>query len=220
MSTPSEQASLGRLAPVAPGGALPPEPPELSARILSEGARLLSGASAFFFLAFVFAYFYLRSLNVEHKFHPAHVNPNQALGGAMVGCIVASALLAFAGGRASKARAGAWPRLIALAVLLGLAAVALQCIEYTKQHFGPTDGSYASVFCIWTALYMVFVLGAMYWLETHAATELRARRAPAPAEGEIREADRLIAPGLDAAVFYWVFLAAIGVLSYVVLYLL
>ena len=31
-------------------------------------------------------------------------------------------------------------------------------------------------------------------------------------------ADLLIAPGLDAAVFYWVFLAAIGVITYVVLY--
>ena len=30
----------------------------------------------------------------------------------------------------------------------------------------------------------------------------------------------LIAPGLDAAVFYWAFLASIGVLTYVILYLL
>jgi len=30
----------------------------------------------------------------------------------------------------------------------------------------------------------------------------------------------LIAPGLDAAVFYWAFLAGIGVITYVVLYLL
>ena len=50
----------------------------------------------------------------------------------------------------------------------------------------------------------------MYWLETHVATELRARRAPAGGEGDIEDPDRLIAPGLDAAVFYWGFLAAIG----------
>ena len=35
----------------------------------------------------------------------------------------------------------------------------------------------------------------------------------------MQEPDRLIAPALDAAVFYWGFLAAIGVLTYVVLYL-
>ncbi|HWX52594.1 MAG TPA: hypothetical protein VNY34_04835, partial [Solirubrobacteraceae bacterium] len=96
----------------------------------------------------------------------------------------------------------------------------LQCFEYTKQHFGPTDGGFASVFCTWTAFYVIAVLGTMYWLETQVATELRARRAPAGAEGDIREADRLIAPGMDAAVFYWSFLAGIGVVTYVVLYLL
>lgn len=226
MSTPSEHAPLGRLVPPVPLGTdVPPEPPDVGARILSEAARLLCGATTFFFLSFVFAYFYLRSLNVEHKFHPAHVDPNQALGGAMLGCVVVSALLAFAGGRMMKARTAGWTRPIGLAVLLGLAAVALQCIEYTKQNFGPTNGSYASVFCLWTATYMVFVLGAIYWLETHLATELRAQRAPAPTapaagEADIRAADRLIAPGLDAAVFYWVFVAAIGVVTYVVLYVI
>jgi heme/copper-type cytochrome/quinol oxidase subunit 3 len=206
--------------PVGPAGERPPEPPEIGARALSEGARILAGGTAFFFLALVFAYFYLRSLNEEHMWHPAHVNPNQALGGAMIGCIVASALLAFFGGRLMKAGNASWVAPLGLAVVLGLVAVALQCIEYTRQHFGPTNGAYASVFCAWTALYLLVVLGSMYWLETHAATELRARRAPAGREGEIAEADRLIAPGLDAAVFYWEFVAAIGVLTYVVLYLL
>jgi hypothetical protein len=59
----------------------------------------------------------------------------------------------------------------------------------------------------------------MYWLETQVATELRARRAPAP-HGDIEDPDRLIAPGLDAAVFYWAFLAGLGVVAYVTLYLL
>ena len=81
--------------------------------------------------------------------------------------------------------------------LLGLAAVALQCIEYTKQNFGPTDGAFASVFCAWTAFYLVAVLGTMYWLETQVATELRAApaRPGAHAEGDIVAPDRLIAPG-------------------------
>ena len=58
---------------------------------------------------------------------------------------------------------------------------------------------------------LLAVLATMYWLETHVATELRARREPAPpASGDIKDPDRLIAPGLDAAVFYWCFLAAIG----------
>ena len=105
-------------------------------------------------------------------------------------------------------------------LLLGLAAVAVQCIEYTVQDFGPTRGAYASVFVGWSAFYLIAVLATMYWLETHVATELRARRAPASSQGDVQEPDRLIAPGLDAAVFYWSFLAGIGVLTYVVLYLL
>jgi hypothetical protein len=66
----------------------------------------------------------------------------------------------------------------------------------------------------------VAVLGTMYWLETQVATEARARRSPAGKEGDIREADRLIAPGLSAAAFFWAYLAAIGAIAYIVLYLL
>ncbi len=68
-----------------------------------------------------------------------------------------------------------------------------------SQHFGPTDGAYASVFCAWTAFYAIAVLATMYWLETQVATELRARRVPAhmldeETGGDIKDPDRLIAP--------------------------
>ena len=46
----------------------------------------------FFFLAFVFAYFYLRSLNVHDMWKPAHVKPDQGLGAAFVACVVLSAI--------------------------------------------------------------------------------------------------------------------------------
>ena len=44
-------------------------------RNLSAAAHLLASATAFFFLAFVFAYFYLRSLNNGHLWRPKHVDP-------------------------------------------------------------------------------------------------------------------------------------------------
>ena len=66
---------------------------------------------------------------------------------------------------------------------------------------------------------IIAILAAMYWLETQLATEIRARRSPSATHGDVLEADRLIAPALDAAVFYWSFLAVIGVATYVVLYL-
>jgi len=220
MALPHEERPMGlQVPPVRPGVEIPPEPPDVGARALAVSARLLAGATTFFFLAFLFSYFYLRSLNVEHMWRPPHVKPDAALGVAFVVCVVLSAALAVLAGRAMKSRAAGWIRPGWGAVVLGLAAIALQCIEYTVQKFGPTDGAFASVFCAWTAFYLIAVLCTMYWLETQVATEMRASRRPAGADGDIKDPDRLIAPGLDAAVFYWVYLAAIGVITYVVLYL-
>jgi heme/copper-type cytochrome/quinol oxidase subunit 3 len=221
MSSPSEKLPLGLMVPPVPAGAeIPPEPPDVGARALSVASRMLCGASTFFFLAFVFAYFYLRSINADNMWHPKHVNPNQGLGAAFIVCILLSAGLTIVAGRRMKAKSPSWLAPGIGGVVLGLVAVVLQCIEYTVQHFGPTNGGYASVFCAWSAFYLIAVLFTMYWLETQLATELRARRSPAAVDGDIKDPDQLIAPALDAAVFYWSFLAGIGIVTYVTLYLL
>lgn len=221
MEASRERRPLGMIVPpVAPGVEIPPEPPDVGARALYIAGRLLAGATTFFFLAFLFAYFYLRSLNQNHMWHPGHVKADQGLGAAIVACVLLSGVLAIVAGRQMKAQSRAWLKPAIGSLALGLAAVALQCVEYTVQHFGPTDGAYASVFCAWTAFFAIATLTTMYWLETQVATELRARRSPAQSHGDIQDPDRLIAPGLDACVFYWSFLAAIGVIAYVVLYLL
>jgi len=222
MSSPSEKLPLGLMVdPVPAGHEIPPEPPDVGARALSVAARLLCGATTFFFLSFLFAYFYLRSLNADHMWRPAHVKPNQGLGVAFIVCVLLSVALAILAGRRMKSGSRNWLAPGIGSVLLGVAAVVIQCVEYTVGKFGPTDGAFASVFCAWTAFYLIAVLGAMYWLETQVATELRARRAPAAVtEGDIKDPDRLIAPGLDAAVFFWSFLGGIGVVTYVTLYLL
>jgi heme/copper-type cytochrome/quinol oxidase subunit 3 len=223
----AEEQPLGKLIPSVPRGVeIPPEPPEVGARTLYVASRLLAGATTFFFLAFVFAYFYLRSLNEDGLWHPAtnpahhHIKPVQGLGAAMIACVLVSAALAIVAGRRMRRESSSWLSPAIGALVLGLAAVGLQCIELTSQRFGPTDGGYASVFCAWSAFYAIAVLGTMYWLETQIATEARARRAPAHARGDIADPDRLIAPGLDACVFFWAYLAALGVIAYVTLYLL
>jgi heme/copper-type cytochrome/quinol oxidase subunit 3 len=214
-----EEQPLGKLIPPVPRGVeIPPEPPDVGARALYVASRLLAGATTFFFLAFLFAYFYLRSLNQANMWRPPHINPDSGLGAAIVGCVLISAALAILAGRRMKGQSRGWTAPAILALVLGLAAVALQCIAYTVQHFGPTDGAYASVYCAWTAFYAIAVLATMYWLETQIATEIRARRSPAE-HGDIRDPDRLIAPGLDACVFYWAYLAGIGAIAYVTLYL-
>jgi heme/copper-type cytochrome/quinol oxidase subunit 3 len=221
MAGASGESARGAMVPAMAGGVeIPPEPPEVGGRALTVASRMLCGATTFFFLAFLFAYFYLRSIDADGMWHPAHVHPKQGLGAAFIACVVLSALLSIVAGRRMKAKSRTWLAPGIVAVALGLVAVALQCVEYTVQHFGPTNGAYASVFCAWTGFYLIAVLFTMYWLETQVATEVRARRAPASSEGDISEPDRLIAPALDAAVFFWSFLAAIGIVTYVTLYLL
>jgi len=151
---------------------------------------------------------------------PAHVKPDQGLGVAFIVCLLLSIALTLVAAQGMKRRSRAWVTPAIGAVVLGLAAIGVQCVEYTVQHFGPTDGAFASVFCAWTAFYLLAVLATMYWLETQVATELRARRSPAEDDGDISDPDRLIAPGLDAAAFFWAYLGAIGVVTYITLYLL
>jgi heme/copper-type cytochrome/quinol oxidase subunit 3 len=221
MAGASGESARGAMVPAMAGGVeIPPEPPEVGGRALTVASRMLCGATTFFFLAFLFAYFYLRSIDADGMWHPAHVHPKQGLGVAFIACVVLSALLSIVAGRRMKAKSRTWLAPGIAAVVLGLVAVAVQCVEYTVQHFGPTNGAYASVFCAWTGFYLIAVLFTMYWLETQVATEVRARRQPAGSEGDISDPDRLIAPALDAAVFFWSFLAAIGIVTYVTLYLL
>jgi heme/copper-type cytochrome/quinol oxidase subunit 3 len=199
-----------------------PEPTDTQPRNLWVSARLGAGAIAFFNLPFVFAYFYLRSVDTKAHWKIGLVHPSSAMGIAIVVAIALSAAVARAG-RARRVEAGA------LAIVLGLVAVALQCIEYTTVDFGPASGGYASVFFGWTAMYAVAVLLAMYWLEVQVATMARAPRGTRveaeltagghePPRGAAADAD-LTTAGYEAASFYWSFLAGIGVLAWVVLYL-
>jgi heme/copper-type cytochrome/quinol oxidase subunit 3 len=221
MEASREQRPLGMSVPPVPAGVeIPPGDIQRARADVRGLGRLLAGATTFFFLAFVFAYFYLRSLNQSHQWHPGHVKVEQGFGAAIIACVVVSAALAFVAGRQMRAESRSWLGPAVGALVLGLAAVVLQCVEFTVQRFGPTDGSFASVFCAWTAFYAIAVLGTMYWLETQVATELRARRTPAHSHGDIADPDKLIAPGLNACVFYWSYLAGLGVIAYVVLYLI
>ena len=52
------------------------EPPEVMARNLRVAAHLWSSATAFFFAAFLFAYFYLRALDSSAVWRPKHVDPS------------------------------------------------------------------------------------------------------------------------------------------------
>jgi heme/copper-type cytochrome/quinol oxidase subunit 3 len=210
------------------------EPPEILGRNLASAGYLLAGATSFFFVSFLFAFFYLRSLDNGGMWKPKGVDASVAWGTVVVACYVASAVLLRLGLRDRVAeRFSAWRMKGVTALVLGLAALVLQVVGWTQQSFGPADGGYASVYFGWTAFIFLFVLGTMIWLETTLATSLRYAKKPipsVPAPGEasgdpyrmahdIRDPLSLVKVELVALSFYWSYLAGIAVLTWIILYL-
>ena len=185
------------------------EPPEVFAQNMAVGARIWAGGVAFFFVSFLFAFFYLRALDTNGKWNQHHLQPPYAWGVPILILVVASVLV-YAGavwalqqGNAFRWRLGA-----GIALLLGVAALAVQAAEYVYLDFGPGDGGLASVFVGWTGLFAVFVLGSMYWLETQLAQTLR--------EGDT--ALPLIRPSGEALRLNWILLGVIQVVAFILLY--
>jgi heme/copper-type cytochrome/quinol oxidase subunit 3 len=210
------------------------EPPELLGRNLISASYLLAGATAFFFVAFLFAYFYLRSLNNGDMWKPSGVDASVGWGTAVVACYVLSAVLVRLGLTDHRAlRRRQWRIKGLLALLVGVVGLVLQVFAWTNQDFGPADGGFASVYFGWTAFLFLFVLGTLIWLEMTLAVSLRYSRvegdAPPPGHAsgdphrtahDIRDPLSLVRAELVGLSFYWTFLAGIAVVTWVVLYLI
>jgi heme/copper-type cytochrome/quinol oxidase subunit 3 len=210
------------------------EPPEVLGRNLVSASYLLAGATAFFFVSFLFAYFYLRSLNNGGMWKPSGVDASVGWGTAVVACYVLSALLVRLGLNDQRAlRRDQWRLKGFVALLVGVVGLVLQAIAWTHQGFGPTDGGFASVYFGWTAFMFLFVFLTLLWLEMTLATSFRYRKieagalAPGEASGDphrtahdIRDPLSLVRAELVGLSFYWTFLAAIAVVTWVVLYLI
>jgi heme/copper-type cytochrome/quinol oxidase subunit 3 len=210
------------------------EPPELLGRNLVSASYLLAGASAFFFIAFVFAYFYLRSLNNAGMWKPQGVDASIGWGTAVVACYVVSAVLVRLGLTDHRAlRRPQWRQKGSAALVVGVVGLVLQVLAWTHESFGPADGGFASVYFGWTAFLFLFVLCTMVWLEMTLATSIRYRNldttAPPPGHAsgdphreahDIRDPLSLVRAELVGLSFYWTFLAGIAVVSWIVLYLI
>jgi heme/copper-type cytochrome/quinol oxidase subunit 3 len=188
------------------------------------GARLAVGSLSFGFGAFVFAYFYLRSLNSHGMWHPAGFKGPQPWAGAVVmGLIVVSAAVQFVALQRIKAgHKGAWQGGAAVALVLGLGAIGLQVWELLNLPFFPGSAGFASVFVGATPVFAVVVFGAMVWLEILLS---RAARLPAisfveqpPTYAEAFSVQRFQA-SLSAFTVVWNYLAAVAILFWVLFYL-
>jgi heme/copper-type cytochrome/quinol oxidase subunit 3 len=215
-------------------GVVEREPPELLRDNLRVGSQLWSSATVFFFFAFLFAYFYLRSLNEHHLWRPKHVDPSFTLGTLVLLCMIGVAVLlrlAVVHHHAEELRE--WRQKGGLSLGLVVLALALQIAAWSTEGFGPTDGGYASVYLGWTAFEVLFLLGLLYWVETTLVTSLRYRRArpaqfgPGEASGDPHRAEpdvddplSLIRAELIAVSFFATVLAIVFAISWLVLYVL
>ncbi len=188
------------------------------------GSRLAIGALAFLFGAFVFAYFYLRSLNPHGMWRPpGFIGPHLWAGTLIMGLAVVSAgVQAIALGLLKNGAKTAWQLGAIVALAAGLGSVGLQIWELLSLPFFPGASGFASVFVGFYPVYLVIVLAAMIWLETLITGSVRlpaAWFAEAPgAVGDVVNLQRFQA-SLSSFTVVWNFLAAIAVLAWILFYL-
>jgi heme/copper-type cytochrome/quinol oxidase subunit 3 len=197
------------------------EPPEWQPRALWVGARQLCGAAAFFFISFVFAYFYLRSLDSNRNWKIGSVNPPTVFGIVILLVLILSAFAMREASRNPARTVSAGGAAVALALL----SIVLQVIAWTTLGFGPSSGGYASVYVGWTAFFAVFTLPCAFWMETQVATAWRRSREDVRGEEPASRADvhtdpAVISAGVEACSFFWSFYVFGGLVLFVLLYLL
>jgi heme/copper-type cytochrome/quinol oxidase subunit 3 len=198
------------------------EPPEILSRNLQVGARMLAAAQAFALLAFVFAYFYLRTLNSNGDWRPKHVNPSGGIGVAMLVCLLGAGLAYWYGvQRLGDGTERGWRVRSIVSLVLGLAAFVLIIVQFASISFGPTSGGYASVFVGWNAFYGLNLLLVLVWLETLVAQSLHAHtQEVAPDTGDIAAPFEVIRPAGDAFAVVLYTAVLFGVIGYVLLYVI
>jgi hypothetical protein len=191
------------------------------------GARLAMGGLSFLFGAFVFAFFYLRSLNSHHLWYPTTGNfqthPKMWLGTLIMGVVVASAVVQ--AGVLQRLKAGhkaPWQAGALVALGLGLAAIALQIFQLTDLGFWPGESGFASVFVGYQPVFIAVAFSMLVWLEMlivrcRAIPEIAFVEQP-PTYAEAFAVQRFQA-SLSAFTAVWNYVAVVAVLFWILLYL-
>jgi len=189
------------------------------------GSRLAIGGLTFLFGSFVFAYFYLRSINSNGRWHGSgFIQPSVATGTIIIALIVISAIInTVVLQRIKGGSKSAWVSGAVVALVLGLAAVALMIIQLLFLPFWPGSSGYSSVFVGTYPVYLTVVLAVMIWLETLI---MRSRSFPSiafveqpPTFTEAFAVQRFQS-NLSAFTVVWNYMAGVGVVFWVLFYLL
>ena len=188
------------------------------------GARLLIASLSFAFGAFIFAFFYLKSLNSHGMWYPPKfTGPQKGLGTTIMVLIVVSALVQWAGlTRIKAAQRSAWMGAAVVALVLGVVAACLQLFQLVDLPFWPGASGFASVFVGTAPVFVVIALGAMVYLEILI---MRCRAIPQisfveqpPTFAEAFAVQRFQA-ALSSFTLVWNYLAVVAVVMWVLFYL-
>ena len=130
-------------------------------------SRLAIGGLTFLFGCFAFAYFYLRSLNSSGRWQGSgYVHPSLWMGTTIMLLAVLSAGVHYFGLERIKAgRKAVWQTGALVAMVLGLAAVAMQIYQLTDLPFPPGSSGYSSVFVGFYPVFLTIQLAVLLWLE-------------------------------------------------------
>ncbi len=186
------------------------------------GTRLALGALTFGFGAFIFAFFYLRSLN-SHGLWYTPPGPKMWLGSLIMGLIVVSALLqTLVLQRIKAGHKGIWIQGAVVALVLGLAAISLQIYQLASLAFWPGSSGFASVFVGFCPVYVAIAFCVLVWLEILI---MRCRGIPEisfveqpPTFAEAFSVQRFQA-ALSAFTVTWNYLAVVAIVAWVLFYL-
>ena len=189
------------------------------------GSRLAIGGLMFLFGAFLFAYFYLRSLDSSGRWQGSgYIRPSLWMGTTIMLLAELSAGVHYFGLQRIKAgHKSTWQIDGLIALGLGLAAVAFQVYQLADLPFAPGSSGFASVFTGFYSIFLVIQLAVLVWLEILLA---RSRFIPAvsfveqpPTYTETRDVQRFQA-SLSAFSTVWNYMALMALLFWFLFYAL
>jgi heme/copper-type cytochrome/quinol oxidase subunit 3 len=178
---------------------------EIRARNTTFGILLFIGADASFFLAFVFAYLYLKTIDTPDLWMGSSNGGSVLLGGIVGVALLVGGVAAWRGVRGLReGTTERWRSGAAIAVLTGV--VALVAIAWQLATIGYNPSGYDSVLIGWNAALGLHILVVTPLL----VGSFLERRGPGP----IPAADLA---SVAALTWVWAFLAAIGLLGFLLL---
>jgi heme/copper-type cytochrome/quinol oxidase subunit 3 len=189
------------------------------------GARLAIGGLTFLFGAFLFTYFYLRSINSSGRWQGSGYVPPSLWQGTVIMLLaeVSAGVHYFGLQRIKAGHKSTWQISGLVALAFGLAAVAFQIYQLATLPFPPGSSGYSSTFTGFYPVFLTVQLAAMIWLEILLA---RSRFIPAisfveqpPTITETQDVQRFQA-NLSAFSAVWTYLALVALLFWLLFYAL